>query len=790
MNRTNIYQAISLLLAGVVIGLVIGRGQRPETDGPTQPNKATAGTNAVPIALTDLAAALESFQRTNKTEFTQLAIYQLADGVATNDVPKALEQVTRLQDLRQQDAFRQRLVLRWANWDTAAALQYSLALPPGNQRAMVAGQVLQVWARREPKAVMDWAVAFPEPGLQSAALTYAMPELAKQDPEAALSFVDKHYPVAQQAMERQRVISAWGELEPEKAMRRWIEIGVPQDRDTFTRVLLQKWVEKDPATMVAWLLAQPANEWRSGVIRDVIAKLAIKDSAGAITLVESMPQDYRRESAVTTMFSAWANADLPGLQNWVKAQPAGGSYNAAAVQAICLTLANSDVRKAAQYLDELPMEMVTAQAAQQVAYQWSRVAPAQALEWAQKLKTPETRETVIGHVLRFRAEKAPAEASRQAAALLSGRMQTQTLQSTIPFWFMQDGLAAAGFIATLPDEDLRRTLLSRGIPDWAERDPAAATKWLLQQPADATRRMIEQSLVSGLSRQDPELAAKFLEQLPVTSENIRQLGNVAERWAATNAVKTFDWVSKLPAEARDQVARNALRSASSKEPTVAAKFIDLMDKDSRNGGIVNEVDMVVRNWAEKDPLAAHAWLKGITLKDSYSENRIYSQLLRSWAQKDPQTACEKAVETGKPGELVSKLQAPLQVWTQKNASAAANWVLKLPNEADRSLAIGTVARDWRRNDATAFTKWAQQLPPGSDRDVAWREAVRGFTYNDPEKAAQLVKEIQGTVARHMEMEQIARRWLQVAPGPAKQWIEAGELPARIKEQLLKPNSGR
>ena len=260
--------------------------------------------------------------------------------------------------------------------------------------------------------------------------------------------------------------------------------------------------------------------------------------------------------------------------------------------------------------------------------------------------------------------------------------------------------------------------------------------------------------------------------------------NVAQKWASLDSEKTLAWLKQLPPAGRSEAASQVADVLAQSQPMRAAEALALCDPEGVRYGSSTTFVNIAHKWAETDPAAAFNWLRNAPLKTG--KDYAFSQLFYVWAGTDPETACNRAVEVGTPGRLQNVLQSPILRWARQNGPAAANWALKLENPFDRRAALSSAMMGWRERDTGAMTGWVRQLPPGDTRDLAWQQIIAGVGFNHPEEAVKLAAEIGNEVTRFREWEIIARRWLDVAPQSAREWIQGSPLPAATKERLLNP----
>jgi hypothetical protein len=158
-----------------------------------------------------------------------------------------------------------------------------------------------------------------------------------------------------------------------------------------------------------------------------------------------------------------------------------------------------------------------------------------------------------------------------------------------------DPLKAIALAQRMEEGNARGNILETVAYDWTHRDPDAALRWMMSVKDDVLRERLLATGAKAIAASDPDLAAIWL-GAAVKSEGIQQATvlSVVDVWAAENPRRAADWVAQLQGSGREEAA-----------------------------------DIVFRNWARSDELAATAWIlrlpKGAELLARWQAERRESQ---------------------------------------------------------------------------------------------------------------------------------------------------------------------
>jgi hypothetical protein len=170
--------------------------------------------------------------------------------------------------------------------------------------------------------------------------------------------------------------------------------------------------------------------------------------------------------------------------------------------------------------------------------------------------------------------------------------------------------------APLPPQDSKQLIaaleakdqLLRDLRDWAAKDPEAALASVLKLPPGEERNQALASVCFGLAETDPADAVETAQDLHLENQPGDVMGNLMQRWAATDVASAFDWANDQPPGAqRDSLMSRVALVLSQAAPSDAANMVT---EQIPPGPAQDEAVMtVVNQWGNQDLAAAAAWVK-------------------------------------------------------------------------------------------------------------------------------------------------------------------------------------
>jgi hypothetical protein len=212
----------------------------------------------------------------------------------------------------------------WAAFDPEGAFRWTQGARVANQ-TMVIRAVVRAWARRDPIAARDAVGRLLDPITRRACLDALVSGWDDSGKPGLEEFLRELPP----SVEQLRSLAA---LARRKVLRdgvdgafAWVE-SLPDDReDDITRFKLQLFrrvasaaASVDLERAAAWALKHSGGPNGEGLLGRVGNTWAMRDGAGAMEWVKSLPESPRRATAVEDTYRAWLDWDHAAALAWMR----------------------------------------------------------------------------------------------------------------------------------------------------------------------------------------------------------------------------------------------------------------------------------------------------------------------------------------------------------------------------------------------------------------------------------------------------------------------------------------
>jgi hypothetical protein len=187
----------------------------------------------------------------------------------------------------------------------------------------------------------------------------------------------------------------------------------------------------------------------------------------------------------------------------------------------------------------------------------------------------------------------------------------RVLEAALPAMVAKDPEQIARFAELQTDPRLRELLVRQVAQLWAKTDPDRAMAWVTSLPESPERvaTLIDVSFTVALT--DPQRAVSLREPEVGNVEPDGVLEGLVQQWAQTDFDAALAWANSRPRNAqRDKLLQRLVYvRAASGAPAEAARLADTAFEDGSRK--VEAMVIVARQWTQRDPAAANAWLDGL-----------------------------------------------------------------------------------------------------------------------------------------------------------------------------------
>jgi hypothetical protein len=330
---------------------------------------------------------------------------------------------------------------------------------------------------------------------------------------------------------------------------------------------------------------------------------------------------------------------------------------------------------------------------------WTELDPPAALERAEAIADPQTRNTASQAVLSAWAEQDPlaawdyvmnkdagtdqlqlfvAIAARdpRGAATLTQQIEdpatrNRAYASLSAFWASLDPPAALSWANSLDDDAARRQILPIILGDMAQEDPRAALDLALAEADASVRQPAVSRILARAVRRDPDAGLALLDRLPedFPLETLPMI--LGGSLVAADAEKVSLYLGKLPpGSARANLLKTIvplkINHGASEE---ALQLLDLLPEGS---GRADVYQTFARTRGRDDPQGTSEWLK--ELPTGTERDRAVQGFSWTLLESDPEAALLWASAIDEPQRRDNQLRNLALQWLRRDRDAAAAWI--------------------------------------------------------------------------------------------------------------------
>jgi hypothetical protein len=190
---------------------------------------------------------------------------------------------------------------------------------------------------------------------------------------------------------------------------------------------------------------------------------------------------------------------------------------------------------------------------------------------------------------------------------------------------------------------------------------------------------------------------------------------------------------------------------------------------------------IAGEWAAIDPPRAIAWARGLT--DPTERGWAFANIVESWADTAPQAAGEFAL-TLAPELRDRAALAVVARWATLDPEKAGEWALRLPDPSLRVRGAAAVLNLWAAVAPDAAGRWVRGIEPDGLREAAITSYLEAVNDWDPEAGLRLAMETSDAALRLHRAEPCFRRWIDLNPTAARQWLARAKLSDETKQRWL------
>ena len=326
-------------------------------------------------------------------------------------------------------------------------------------------------------------------------------------------------------------------------------------------------------------------------------------------------------------------------------------------------------------------------------------------------------------------EPAPATVkSRFAAAIEAIEAEADTAQREAEMERFATGLARADwpealrFLQTRAGSKPSRSLFARLVRRWAESEPRAAADWVRSESQGDLRRDAIKTVALLWAGQNVADAFAWVRQFPEEGDRETGLASLAYELARAEPVKALAVAMELPANAvQEDLIRHATSQLAATEPDVAAWWANQIKDPSLRRRVLGNITAI---WGESDPVAA-ATFAAKALEPGKPQDDAVVGIVQSWVQKKPEEAAAWVASFPAGALRDTSLENVAKLWADQNVEGAGRWLNSLAAGSGRDAAVVAYVN----KIAVPFPELARQ----------WTETIQDEAMRARQRAALLAR---------------------------------------------------
>ncbi len=190
----------------------------------------------------------------------------------------------------------------------------------------------------------------------------------------------------------------------------------------------------------------------------------------------------------------WAESDVRAAAHWAE-QLADGPSRQASLNNVAIEWAVQDYSQAADWVRRLPSEAERTDFLRAIAYEITPLFPMEALRVAVELPPTQKRDELIGYTAMEWASQSPVDAGQWAQQIGDLELRAQVLANVAMAWADQDPQSAATLVATeLPPGRVQADAAVGVVERWVQMQPGAAAAWVHGFPEGVLRETAMENL--------------------------------------------------------------------------------------------------------------------------------------------------------------------------------------------------------------------------------------------------------------------------------------------------------
>lgn len=384
---------------------------------------------------------------------------------------------------------------------------------------------------------------------------------------------------------------------------------------------------------------------------NVFSRLAAKDFDKAVRLLDTFQGNERRAAAFEGIVNSVADGNREEYINWVR-DSLGGKDAVRALQPVLQQVFDISPSSAFELIDEVILSDVGRRDAKSSYFRnWLAKDSQGAIEWIEEKGSTVSPDMVV--------------AASQSIAESDVRSAYELLDKNL----------SMGFLRVNALQGLGAQAMSQGID--------SVMAWVVELPHMDDREEILKGISLSVAMTNGNGLEKFLNS-QIMNGNMRNdsLDWLIARWGKAKPEDAVRFLATTDLSVQAETRIELLKDLAGSDPALAAE--QLVKADGFWGPIEEVVPIVMRRWAEVNPVGAAGWLDGVSSDDLRTEG--YG--------------------------LVA------EVWLTYDSWGAAEWIGRIKDGIEKDHAILSLVKHEAKDNRNVAIKWANSISDPKIRDKA------------------------------------------------------------------------
>lgn len=304
---------------------------------------------------------------------------------------------------------------------------------------------------------------------------------------------------------------------PETGATRIQDLPEGAAKDRIASIYAETWMRQDPQAAMIWL-RQLAPELRGRVIEnfsaDLFGKQADRDPkamAIAMELLEKEATPTARARLGVAFSTCLAESDPGAALTWASSHLSSGPL-AEATSGITAMMMRQNPEAARRTVESLPPGGMKHRAASEVATEWAKSQPEEAVAWWMKNVAQSEWDRSSGPIGSAWYQSAPESLLEHIRNPEAPELPAAIMTTAAREMFQKDKTAAFDWIESVP-QSRRKGLFDAVYHSWAWQAPGEAASFLEKRPELATPEL-SRKIVEAWYDREPAAAISWVAQLP------------------------------------------------------------------------------------------------------------------------------------------------------------------------------------------------------------------------------------------------------------------------------------